>query len=100
MPTRVFLTVVIILASADALAIGVIVVVGCCLFWSGTGGELQAYGTLKPNESKRQHTFTGHVWVDDIWSVGPALRPAFNKRNPREQAELAKALDARRAARD
>jgi hypothetical protein len=38
--------------------------------------------------------------VEDIWSVGPALRPAFNKRNPREQAELAKALDARRAARD
>lgn len=45
-------------------------------------------------------SFTGYVWVDDIWSVGPALRPAFNKRNPREQAELAKALDARRAARD
>lgn len=45
-------------------------------------------------------SFTGYVWVDDMWSVGPALRPAFNKRNPREQAELAKALDARRAARD
>lgn len=45
-------------------------------------------------------SFTGYVWVDDIWSVGPALRPAFNKRNPREQAELAKALDARRASRD
>lgn len=45
-------------------------------------------------------SFTGYVWVDDIWSVGPALRPAFNKRNPREQAELARALDARRAARD
>lgn len=45
-------------------------------------------------------SFTGYVWVDDIWSVGPALRPAYNKRNPREQAELVKALDARRAARD
>jgi glycerophosphoryl diester phosphodiesterase len=45
-------------------------------------------------------SFTGYVWVDDMWSVGPALRPAFNKRNPREQAELAKALDARRASRD
>ena len=45
-------------------------------------------------------SFTGYVWVDDMWSVGPALRPAYNKRNPREQAELAKALDARRASRD
>lgn len=44
--------------------------------------------------------FNGYVLVDDMWSVGPALRPAYNKRNPREQAELAKALDARRAARD
>lgn len=45
-------------------------------------------------------SFTGYVWVDDMWSVGPALRPAYNKRNPREQAELAKALDARRARHD
>jgi len=45
-------------------------------------------------------SFTGYVWVEDIWTIGPALRPAFNKRNPREQAELAKALDARRASRD
>jgi glycerophosphoryl diester phosphodiesterase len=44
--------------------------------------------------------FNGYVLVDDMWSVGPALRPAYNKRNPREQAELARALDARRAARD
>ncbi len=45
-------------------------------------------------------SFNGYVWVDDMWSVGPALRPAYNKRNPREEAELAKALDARRAARN
>jgi glycerophosphoryl diester phosphodiesterase len=45
-------------------------------------------------------SFTGYVWVEDIWTIGPAVRPAFNKRNPREQAELAKALDARRASRD
>lgn len=45
-------------------------------------------------------SFTGYVSVDDMWSVGPALRPAYNKRNPREQAELVKALDVRRAARD
>lgn len=45
-------------------------------------------------------SFNGHIWVDDIWSVGPALRPAYNKRNPVEEAQLAKALAARRKARD
>ncbi|MFC0589730.1 glycerophosphodiester phosphodiesterase family protein [Novosphingobium aquiterrae] len=44
--------------------------------------------------------FNGYVWVDDIHAVGPALRPALNKRNPVEEAELVKALDARRKARD
>jgi len=42
-------------------------------------------------------SFTGHVWVDDIQSVGPALRPAFNRRTPPQEAALAKALAARRA---
>ncbi len=45
-------------------------------------------------------SFTGHVWVEDIWSVGPAVRPGFNKRNAREEAELQAALEKRRAARD
>ena len=43
--------------------------------------------------------FNGTVWVDDIYAVGPALRPAYNKRNPVEEAELARELDRRRAAR-
>lgn len=41
--------------------------------------------------------FNGLVWVDDINAVGPALHPALNKRNPVEEADLAKALEARRA---
>lgn len=45
-------------------------------------------------------SFNGYVWVDDMWSVGPALRPAYNKRNPVEEAELARALAARRKARE
>lgn len=45
-------------------------------------------------------SFTGYVWVEDIWSVGPAVRAGFNKRNPRQEEELARALDARRKARD
>ncbi len=45
-------------------------------------------------------SFTGYVWVEDIWTIGPALRPAYNKRNPLQEAALAEALTARRAARD
>ncbi len=33
------------------------------LFWSGTDGNLKQYGTIKPKETRRQHTFSGHVWV-------------------------------------
>lgn len=45
-------------------------------------------------------SFTGYVLVSDIWTVGPALKPAYNKRNPYQEARLAKALEARRAARE
>lgn len=45
-------------------------------------------------------TFTGYLWVDDIYTVGPALRPAYNKRRPPEEAALEKAVEARRKARD
>lgn len=45
-------------------------------------------------------TFTGYLWVEDIWSIGPAVRPGFNKRNPREEQEMQDALAARRKARD
>ena len=45
-------------------------------------------------------SFTGYVWVEDIWSVGPAVRPGFNKRNPREEKETQEALEKRRKARE
>lgn len=45
-------------------------------------------------------SFTGYIWVEDIWTVGPALHPDLNRRNPVEEAELAKALEARRKARE
>jgi glycerophosphoryl diester phosphodiesterase len=45
-------------------------------------------------------SFTGHVWVEDIQTIGLALRPAFNRRNQYREAELAKALEARRKARE
>lgn len=45
-------------------------------------------------------SFTGYLWVEDIWSVGPAVRPGFNKRNPREEKETQEALEKRRKARE
>ena len=45
-------------------------------------------------------SFNGYLWTDDIRSVGPALRPALNRRNPLQEAALAAALEKRRAARD
>lgn len=45
-------------------------------------------------------SFNGYLWTDDIRSVGPALRPALNRRNPPQEAALAAALERRRAARD
>lgn len=45
-------------------------------------------------------SFTGYLWVEDIWSVGPAVRTGFNKRNVREEKETQEALERRRKARD
>ena len=45
-------------------------------------------------------TFTGTVWVDDIWTIGPALHPAANHRNARQETETAAQLEARRKARE
>ncbi len=45
-------------------------------------------------------SFNGYVWVDDIYTVGPALRPLYNKRNPVLEAELARELARRRKLRE
>lgn len=75
--------------------------VGARVMLTGPAHAAQPGGLDLPEQvGQIPASFTGYVAVDDMWSVGPAIRPAYNKRNPREQAELAKALDARRAARD
>ncbi len=45
-------------------------------------------------------SFNGMVWVDDLWVIGPALHPAANHRNAREEEETAAGLEARRKLRD
>lgn len=44
-------------------------------------------------------SFNGWLWVDDMYSVGPAFRPESNARSAEEEAALAQALDRRRATR-
>lgn len=44
-------------------------------------------------------SFTGYVLVEDIWTLGPALRPAYNRRTPPQEQDLADALERRRTAR-
>jgi glycerophosphoryl diester phosphodiesterase len=68
--------------------------VGARVVMTGPGG---AGLTLPEQLSAVPASFTGYLMVEDIWTVGPALRPAFNRRTPLEEQELAKALEARRA---
>lgn len=41
--------------------------------------------------------FSGYLWVEDIWTVGPALRPSQDRRTPAERQRAEEGL-ARRAA--
>ncbi len=69
---------------------------------SRPAGQYQSGTGLDLPEQLREvpASFTGYVWVEDIWTLGPALRPALNKRNPVEEAETAAAIATRKAARD
>ena len=33
------------------------------VFWMDEAGDRQPYGSLRPGESRAQHTFAGHVWL-------------------------------------
>jgi len=43
--------------------------------------------------------YNGYVWVEDIRAIGPAINPAFGKRNPGQEARFEEQMDARRKAR-
>lgn len=40
------------------------------LFWNDSNGSRKPYGQLKPGQSRRQHTYVGHVWVATDQSGG------------------------------
>lgn len=44
-------------------------------------------------------SYTGYVWVRDIWTMGPTLHPATRRRSPEAEVKLDEALTARRKAR-
>ena len=41
-------------------------------------------------------SFNGHIWVSDLWVIGPALHPAGDRRNGREKAETEVLIEKRR----
>lgn len=60
--------------------------VGAKVVVIGPYGKEQATGLVLPEQlGEIPADFNGYVWVDDIWTVGPALRPA---RDFRRQVEI------------
>jgi glycerophosphoryl diester phosphodiesterase len=58
-------------------------------------------GLVLPEQlGKVPSTFAGYIWVDDIWNVGPALRPHKDFRNEAQLKAANAALDRRRARMD
>ncbi len=71
--------------------------VGARVVVVGPDGKGRDRGLTLPEEiGQVPSSFNGYIWVEDIYAVGPALHPAFNKRNPVLEDELARQLEARR----
>ena len=75
--------------------------VGAKVVLVGPMGDDLPMGLDLPEQiGKVPASFTGYVWVDDIYTIGPALRPYYNKRSPEKEMALARNLEARRKARE
>jgi len=73
--------------------------VGARVIVIGPHGPDQANGLTLPEQlGQIPSSFTGYVWVDDIWTVAPALRPARDFRS-KAQIDAAEAGLARRRKR-
>ncbi|HEX4847853.1 MAG TPA: glycerophosphodiester phosphodiesterase family protein [Novosphingobium sp.] len=62
-------------------------------------GEGQAGLDLPEQIAQVPFSYTGYVWVDDIWTMGPAFQPAANRRGPEAEFTLQSNHTARRKAR-
>lgn len=70
--------------------------VGARVIVIGPYGRSQPNGLTLPEQlGEIPSSFSGYVWVDDIWTVGPALRPGRDYRS-RAQIDAAEAGLARR----
>lgn len=63
----------------------------------GPHGDGLPMGLSLPEQlGKVPRSFKGHVWVEDIWTVGPALRPARDIRGEAQLTAAKAALERRR----
>jgi glycerophosphoryl diester phosphodiesterase len=65
----------------------------------GLVGVAAAPGGLSLPEELGQvpNSFNGYLWVEDIWTIGPALRPSRDPRTPAQVLAAQEGLDRRRA---
>jgi glycerophosphoryl diester phosphodiesterase len=60
-------------------------------------GEPNTGLTLPEQLGSIPSTFTGYVWVEDIWTIGPALQPRWDIRSPAQVNAAEAGLERRRA---
>jgi len=66
---------------------------------TGVHGDDAAPGGLSLPEQLGQvpASFNGYVWVEDIWTLGPALRPSRDRRSQAQRMAAEEGLERRRA---
>jgi len=75
--------------------------VGAKVVLTGPYGDAAALGLDLPEQVRKVPAgFNGYLWVDDIYAVGPAARPAYRKRNPVQEERFEAAMERRRKARE
>ena len=64
----------------------------------GPGGDAMPDGLVLPEQlTQIPNSYNGYVWVEDIWTLGPALRPSLERRTPPQQMAAQEGLERRRA---
>ncbi len=73
--------------------------VGARVLVVGPQGKDRAMGLTLPEQlGEIPSSFNGYVWVEDIWNIGPALRPDSDFRTRAQQDGAEAALQRRRKA--
>ena len=71
--------------------------VGTKVIVIGPSGSENGMGLTLPEQlGKVPSSFKGYIWVEDIWTVGPALRPGRDIRNQAQQDAAEAGLKRRR----